>query len=373
VSQFSASITPSLSDLASREFFDDIFAHFECKSARLSEMAYSDGILRVQGFTPNSAPALPEPWELDTSSKPDLTFHDITQRLVISGEGINLQRFLPVLAWLADKSVKQSGVRPVDSIIQPGRTGALVFLLSGNPVAREQVLELSEKTGLEANLLPPLSPGLSKAGLLLMDMDSTAIQIECIDEIAALAGVGEQVSEVTELAMQGKLDFVESLKARVARLAGADEAILASVAKSLPLTPGLKPLLEALKNNGWRTAIVSGGFTYFVDKLKVDLELDEVRANLLAIEDGKLTGLVEGEIVDARIKAEMLNQWADKYRIKASQTVAAGDGANDLKMMEAAALGVAFHAKPIVKAQAATGLSHGGLEGIYYLLVAADA
>ncbi|RCU45344.1 phosphoserine phosphatase SerB [Corallincola luteus] len=201
-----------------------------------------------------------------------------------------------------------------------------------------------------------------------MDMDSTAIQIECIDEIAKLAGVGEQVAEVTELAMQGKLDFAESLRGRVATLKGANESILAEVAGAIPLTPGLEALLAVLKQHHWKVAIVSGGFTYFTSKLEQDLGLDFTRANTLEIIDGVLTGSVQGDIVDAAVKATTLNELRDEYGFTHRQTVAAGDGANDLLMMAEARMGVAFHAKPVVQAQAATGISLGGLEGIYYLL-----
>ncbi|MDO6428503.1 phosphoserine phosphatase SerB [Thalassotalea sp. 1_MG-2023] len=206
------------------------------------------------------------------------------------------------------------------------------------------------------------APLLSEPGLLVMDMDSTTIEIECIDEIAVLAGVGEQVAEVTERAMQGELDFAQSLHQRVATLANAPESILAEVVKDIPLMAGLTTLVDTLKAHKWRVAIASGGFTYFADHLQQRLGLDAAHANVLEIVDNKLTGNVIGDVVDAQAKAECLVQLADTFNVKATQTVAMGDGANDLVMMKAAHLGVAFHAKPIVVKQADTTINNAGLD-----------
>ena len=212
------------------------------------------------------------------------------------------------------------------------------------------------------------SPTLNEPGLLVMDMDSTTIEIECIDEIAKLAGVGEQVAAVTELAMQGELDFAQSLHQRVATLANAPEQILADVAKHIPLMAGLESLISELKKHNWRIAIASGGFTYFADHLKELLALDDTFANVLEIVDGKLTGKVLGDVVDAQVKADSLRLLAEKYQIPASQTVAMGDGANDLVMMAAASFGVAFHAKPIVLAQADSSINTQGLDCLLHWL-----
>jgi len=212
------------------------------------------------------------------------------------------------------------------------------------------------------------APKLNQPGLLVMDMDSTTIEIECIDEIAKLAGVGEQVAAVTELAMQGDLDFSQSLHQRVATLADAPETILADVAKNIPLMAGLETLVAELKKNQWRIAIASGGFTYFADHLKDMLALDATFANVLEIVDGKLTGKVLGSVVDAQLKADSLKLLSDKYDIPASQTVAMGDGANDLIMMAAASFGVAFHAKPIVLAQADSTINQQGLDCLLHWL-----
>jgi phosphoserine phosphatase len=214
----------------------------------------------------------------------------------------------------------------------------------------------------------PALPSLSEPGLLVMDMDSTAIQIECIDEIARLAGVGEQVSAVTAAAMQGKLEFADSLRSRVALLEGAPIAILDEVAANMPWMPGLQLMVETLRQAGWKVAIASGGFTRFAGELQQALGLDAIFANELMTEDGRLTGQVSGRIVDAAVKAEVLQQLATEHSIRPAQTVAVGDGANDLKMMAVAGLGIAIHAKPLVCAQAAATLNHHDLEGVLCLL-----
>lgn len=213
-------------------------------------------------------------------------------------------------------------------------------------------------------------PNLDEEGLLLMDMDSTVIACECIDDIATLAGVGEEVSAVTALAMQGKLDFAQSLRTRVSCLANADEAILQTVRNALPLMPGVTNLVSVLKQKGWKVAIASGGFTYFADYLAQRLELDAAVANKLEIIDGKLTGKVAGGIVDAQVKKQTLLDLADKWSIPHRQTIAMGDGANDLVMMNAAALGVALHAKPIVRQQADIAIRRGSLDTLLWILAA---
>ncbi|MDR6983831.1 phosphoserine phosphatase [Rheinheimera pacifica] len=231
----------------------------------------------------------------------------------------------------------------------------------------QQLNELAVRLDIELVYLPD-APVLAKPGVLVMDMDSTAIQIECIDEIAKLAGVGEQVAAVTARAMNGELDFAQSLIARVAALQGADEEILQQVLAAVPLMPGLTELVNHLKAHQWQVAIASGGFTYFTEALKLQLGLTATFANVLEIADGKLTGKVLGDIVDANTKARVVNELAAEYTIAASQTVAIGDGANDIPMLKAAALGVAFHAKPKVQAQAKAAIRHGSLLQLLYLL-----
>jgi len=233
--------------------------------------------------------------------------------------------------------------------------------------ARKAIADFALAQGIEAALIQD-APTLAKPGLLVMDMDSTTIEIECIDEIAKLAGVGEQVAAVTELAMQGELDFAQSLHQRVATLANSPEKILADVANNIPLMAGLENLISELKKHNWRIAVASGGFTYFADHLKELLALDATFANTLEIVNGKLTGKVLGSVVDAQVKADSLTLLAKQYQIPASQTVAMGDGANDLIMMAAAGFGVAFHAKPIVLAQADSSINKQGLDCLLHWL-----
>ena len=216
------------------------------------------------------------------------------------------------------------------------------------------------------------SPKLSQAGLLVMDMDSTAIQIECIDEIAKLAGVGELVSAITESAMRGELDFEQSLRRRVGTLKGAPESILQQVRENLPLMPGLVETIQTLQKYGWKTAIASGGFTYFADYLKALLQLDFAASNQFDIEYGKLTGLVKGDVVDAQYKAKTLQHLLEKYGIDSQHSLAIGDGANDLAMMNVAGLGVAFHAKPKVQQQAQIVVNFADLTALLCLLSAND-
>ncbi len=213
------------------------------------------------------------------------------------------------------------------------------------------------------------APQLSSPGLIVMDMDSTVIQIECIDEIAKLCGKGEEVSEVTELAMSGQLDFAQSLQQRVAVLDGIDVQLLQAIRDSIPLMPGVHALLQTLQGNGWKTVIASGGFTYFAHYLQHRLGLDAAFANELEVLDGHLTGVVLGAIVDAQAKADTVTRIAQQHAIPLRQTIALGDGANDLLMMGQAGLGMAFHAKPVVQAQADAAIRFGGLEQTLYALV----
>jgi len=209
---------------------------------------------------------------------------------------------------------------------------------------------------------------LSDFGLICFDMDSTLITIECIDELADFAGKKEEVSAVTEAAMRGEIDYRESLRQRLALLAGLDARVLARVfGERLLLSAGARELLEACQNAGLRTAILSGGFTYFTERLRIELGFDFATSNELEISGGKLTGRVVGDIVDASAKAHHLARLTDELGLKKEQVIACGDGANDLMMMAQAGLSVAFRAKPATRAKADVAINFGGLDSLLNL------
>lgn len=208
--------------------------------------------------------------------------------------------------------------------------------------------------------------------LVAFDMDSTLIEAEVIDELAKLAGVGEQVSAITERAMRGEIDFSESFRARVALLEGLEESALDRVASGLKITEGAEHLIATLRTLGYKTAILSGGFTYFAKHLQARLGMDYVYANELDIAHGVVTGNIQGEIVDGARKAQLLRQLADDLGIDLQQVIAVGDGANDLPMLSIAGLGIAFRAKPLVQKSAEQSISTLGLDAILYLLGISD-
>ncbi|GAB5381727.1 MAG: hypothetical protein Alis3KO_22180 [Aliiglaciecola sp.] len=285
--------------------------------------------------------------------------------LIVFAEGLNLEKLFKVQQVLTEWMSFD--------VFRPGLEMQKGFAVeaSVNVLNTEQLQQKLEQvaTALQIEIaVLENRPTLAEPGLLLMDMDSTVIGIECIDEIAKIAGVGEQVSEVTELAMQGKLDFAESLRSRVACLKGADEKVLYEVLERLPINPGISALLDTLRHANWKLAIASGGFTYFANYLKERLSLDYAISNTLEIADGKLTGQVLGEIIGAQAKADTLKKLSKDFNLKDSQTIALGDGANDLVMMGQAALGVAYHAKPIVRQQAAAALRFSGADSLLAFL-----
>ena len=209
--------------------------------------------------------------------------------------------------------------------------------------------------------------------LICFDMDSTLIETEVIDELAERAGVGDAVREITARAMRGEIDFRESFTERVALLKGLDVSVMEEIARNLPITEGLERMMTILKRVGYKTAILSGGFTYFGNYLRQKYGFDYVYANELEIEEGKLTGRYVGEVVDGRRKAELLRLLCQFEEINIAQSVAVGDGANDLPMLNLAGLGIAFHAKPKVKATARQSISTIGLDGILYFLGLKDS
>lgn len=209
--------------------------------------------------------------------------------------------------------------------------------------------------------------------LICFDMDSTLIHTECIDQLAERAGVGDQVKAITESAMRGEIDFTESFTRRVALLKGLDESVMEDIARNLPYNEGLERMMTILKRVGYKTAILSGGFTYFGKYLQQKFGFDYVYANELEVEDGKLTGRYVGDVVDGRRKAELLRLLCQVEHINLAQAVAVGDGANDLPMLGLAGLGIAYHAKPKVKANARQSISSIGLDGILYFLGLKDS
>lgn len=282
------------------------------------------------------------------------------QSLVITGESFVKELVEQVIEILGDVILATLPIRHSKGY------QSLELKLNG-AIELDELSHLKQQFCVDFNLTLTL-PTLSQPGLVVLDMDSTSIEIECIDEIAKLAGVGDEVSEITELAMQGKLDFSQSLRARVAKLKGIELGLLDKIAHDLPLMPGMRDLVEQFKANNWKVAIASGGFTYFADNLKELLGLDAAISNTLAHDGTVLTGEVLGKIVDAQVKAKTVVALAKEYGIGLEQTIAIGDGANDLVMMEQAALGIAFHAKPLVQEQADVAIEQGDLGAVIALL-----
>lgn len=240
--------------------------------------------------------------------------------------------------------------------------------ISGADLDKDGVDALRQQYDFDINILPAKFDA-NTVGLLVTDMDSTLINIECIDEIADFMNLKPQVADITEAAMRGEIDFETSLRKRVSLLKGLDVSVLERVYEErLQLNPGAEIMVATLKQKGIKLALVSGGFTFFTDRLKQRLGLDYTQANLLAEKDGKLTGEVDGDICGAQTKADFLLECCKQLDITPAQTLAVGDGANDLLMMEPAGLSVAYHAKPKVQQQADTAINHNGLDAILGLL-----
>ncbi len=237
-----------------------------------------------------------------------------------------------------------------------------------NATAHDSVAKLCEARRIDYAWIEP-GRRFAELKLLAMDMDSTLISIECIDELGEYAGRKAEIAAITEAAMRGEIaDYKESLRRRVALLAGQPESILEDLyAKKLALTPGAEQLIAACRKHGIKLLLVSGGFSYITERLKARLGLDYVLSNTLAISNGRLTGELVGEIVDAQAKADRFVFLLNQLKARKEQTVAIGDGANDLKMMAEAGLSVAFHAKPVVRAQASCALTYSGLDGVLNL------
>jgi phosphoserine phosphatase len=261
----------------------------------------------------------------------------------------------------------------IDAVADGARPAAIVPLnekaarLSG-ATPHDSIAKICEARRIDYAWMEP-GRRFADLGLLAMDMDSTLITIECIDELGAMAGRGAEIAAITEAAMRGEIaDYQESLRRRVALLEGTKESVLEDVYRQkLRLTAGAEELLASCRKHGVKTLLVSGGFTYFVERVQQRLGIDYAICNRLEIRDGKLTGALLGDIVDAQAKAAKFGSLLESLKIGKQRSVAIGDGANDLKMMARAGLSIAFHAKPVVRAQASCSLTYSGLDGVLNL------
>ena len=279
---------------------------------------------------------------------------------VITKQGLNIDSILRLTGRMSIKHPASSG------------KASIQFSLRGTPenrsVMQEELMQISSEMEIDFSFQRDDMYRRMRR-LICFDMDSTLIQTECIDELAERAGVGDEVRAITESAMRGEIDFKESFTRRVALLKGLDASVMEDIAQHLPITEGVDRLMFVLKRCGYKIAILSGGFTYFGEYLQRKYGIDYVYANELEIgEDGKLTGRYIGEIVDGHRKAELLKLIAQVEKVNLAQTIAVGDGANDLPMLGEAGLGIAFHAKPRVVANAKQSINTIGLDGVLYFL-----
>ncbi|MBU0463658.1 MAG: phosphoserine phosphatase SerB [Proteobacteria bacterium] len=300
------------------------------------------------------------------------------ERLIITllGRILTAEQLSEVTAAIADNQLNIDIITKLSGWVSPDNPelfpkACIQLTISGKlndpGRLRRKLLEISKKTGIDISFHVDDIYRHARR-LIVFDMDSTLIQCEVINELAKHAGVGEQVARITESAMNGEMNFKESFTQRVALLKGLDERILAEVAGNLDLTEGAQHVVTTLKKLGFKIGIISGGFDYFGKYLQNKLGLDYVFTNVLEIKDGKITGNVTGDIIDGHRKAEILKTIATVENISLQQTIAVGDGANDLPMISIAGLGIAFHAKPTVKENAKESISSVGLDGLLYLM-----
>lgn len=279
---------------------------------------------------------------------------------IISEQGMNIDS---IIRLTGRKSIKE---------ISRTNSSCIEFSLRGTPhdykIMQSKLMSMSHENGIDFSLQKDNMYRRMRR-LICFDMDSTLIQTECIDELAKRAGVGKEVAAITERAMRGEIDFRESFKERVALLKGLDANVMKDIAENLPITEGVDRLMTVLKQCGYKIAILSGGFTYFGEYLQKKYNIDYVYANQLEIDNNnKITGHYIGDIIDGRKKAELLRLIAQVEKVNLAQTIAVGDGANDLPMLAEAGLGIAFHAKPRVQATAKQNITTVGLDGVLYFL-----
>lgn len=296
--------------------------------------------------------------------------------ITILGRKLTARQIAGVTRIVADQDMNIDDIKRLTGRIpldENARTpkASVEFSVRGTPRDKEQMkadfMKLSAEQEMDISFQEE-SMFRRMRRLICFDMDSTLIETEVIDELAIRAGVGDQVKAITEAAMRGEIDFCESFRQRCALLKGMDVSVMQEIAENLPITEGVDRLMRILKKVGFKIAILSGGFTYFGNYLKQKYNIDYVYANELEVENGKLTGRHVGDIVDGKRKAELLRLIAQVENVDIRQTVAVGDGANDLPMISIAGLGIAFHAKPKVKATAKQSISTIGLDGILYFL-----
>ena len=296
--------------------------------------------------------------------------------ITILGRKLTARQIAGVTRIVADQDMNIDDIKRLTGRIpldENARTpkASVEFSVRGTPRDKEQMkadfMKLSAEQEMDISFQEE-SMYRRMRRLICFDMDSTLIETEVIDELAIRAGVGDQVKAITEAAMRGEIDFCESFRQRCALLKGLDVSVMQEIAENLPITEGVDRLMRILKKVGFKIAILSGGFTYFGNYLKQKYNIDYVYANELEVENGKLTGRHVGDIVDGKRKAELLRLIAQVENVDIRQTVAVGDGANDLPMISSAGLGIAFHAKPKVKATAKQSISTIGLDGILYFL-----
>ncbi len=303
--------------------------------------------------------------------------------LTVLGRHLSARQIEAVTRIIADQGLnidaikRLSGRPPLDVEQQKNTRACCEFSLRGTPRDRQemqhQLMTLSAEEQVDCSFQKDNMYRRMRR-LICFDMDSTLIQTECIDELAVRAGVGDQVKAITESAMRGEIDFKESFTRRVALLKGLDISVMKDIAENMPITEGVERLMFVLKKYGYKIAILSGGFTFFGEYLQKKFGIDYVYANELEVDDyGKLTGKYKGEVVDGKRKAELLRLIAQVEKVDLEQTIAVGDGANDLPMLSLAGLGIAFHAKPKVVANAKQSINTIGLDGVLYFLGFKDA
>lgn len=296
--------------------------------------------------------------------------------LTLLGRKLSARQIASVTRILAEQGMNIDAIKRLTGRIplneKEAKTRACIeFSVRGNPRDRhtmqEQLMKLSKQLEMDFSFqLDNMYRRMRR--LICFDMDSTLIETEVIDELAIKAGVGDEVKAITERAMRGEIDFTESFRERVALLKGLDESVMKDIAENLPITEGVDRLMYVLKKYGYKIAILSGGFTYFGQYLQKKYGIDYVYANELEIVDGKLTGRYLGDVVDGKRKAELLRLIAQVEKVDIAQTIAVGDGANDLPMLSIAGLGIAYHAKPKVVENAKQSINTIGIDGVLYFL-----